>query len=82
MGTFLCLVDCTASRHICGIYSGSYVYRNADTFCLLLGNLVTDSALNYYVGFRSPSNSSWSPIGAAVWNAGGIRASLTPGRPR
>ncbi|XP_060557565.1 snake venom 5'-nucleotidase-like [Ruditapes philippinarum] len=43
-----------------------------------LGNLITDAIVAYHVNFSHPA-SNWAPAAIAVWNGGGVRASIDKG---
>ncbi|XP_045197395.2 snake venom 5'-nucleotidase-like [Mercenaria mercenaria] len=43
-----------------------------------LGNLITDAIIDYHVNFSHPA-SNWAPAAIALWNGGGIRASIDKG---
>ncbi|XP_045197743.2 snake venom 5'-nucleotidase-like isoform X1 [Mercenaria mercenaria] len=43
-----------------------------------VGNLITDAIIDYHLNF-SRSATQWAPAAIAVWNGGGIRASIDKG---
>lgn len=43
-----------------------------------LGNLVTDAMIDYHINYSHPEN-QWAPAAIALWNGGGIRASIEKG---
>ena len=58
------------------------VNNNFNQRCLLLyfaGNIFTDSVIDYHLGFQHPNN-TWAPAAIAIWNGGGLRASIEKGK--
>ena len=53
-------------------------FGNASAYLPYLGNLVTDAMIDFHINFTH-SNVSWTPAAIAVWNGGGIRASIGKG---
>ena len=45
----------------------------------LLGNLITDAIIDFHASFEHPNN-TWAPAAIAIWNGGGIRASVPIGK--
>lgn len=43
------------------------------------GNLITDAMIDYHTTFSHP-NDTWAPASIALWNGGGIRASIPIGK--
>ena len=45
----------------------------------LSGNLITDAIIDFHASFEHPNN-TWAPAAIAIWNGGGIRASVPIGK--
>lgn len=43
-----------------------------------LGNMITDAIIDYHINYTHPDN-QWAPAAIALWNGGGVRASIDKG---